>query len=661
MPTGSQNFPEKAKADKDRPSCDIASTTGPADQSLTSPSLADRARVFDKSYQESSRTKGANNPLQALLDASGHRRTSKVINGRRSTYRDTSNPGTPCEIIEESPRFDPDHRKKVNVSDDRTRTNFITRDHVDEQPVKLGASMQKLLDESNHKKLMKISKEHRLANRMMQSSEHSDDSQYDLPLFTFNVRKGKHRFKPALAGGVLPLKPTETTFPNVMAPKLTVDVETFEVPVHPKSVPQTTLLLDAMASTYVLKNQAPATCQALVEAMEPLEYRKGQIVLLQGDSSPDADQFYVVEEGHLQVQVDGKSIRIIEAGETFGQERLLYRSGANQVTLRAGSAITKVLSLHQVTFRVLQLQHYRRVLDELQAKTPKIHASTTWRDDIHKDQTNEEYSCADYEYDEDNDEELYADEIISHDDTEAVVGTLPFAKPRTLVSPSHVAPATDQMLTGLAASKITSRPDRKSHAFSILDSPIFQKQEAWRRSVRKHAPSVDELEFIKILGEGQFGKVWLVAANIPDHDPPRQEFALKIQEVVVEDEVNEDLDNDEKRMVRFDSIRREVRTLHDLHHPFICNLVHTYETENSLDLLLGVVPGGELWETIHREQEDGTWLSGMPEGQARFYTYVLTNALGFMHSRHYIYRDLKPENVLLDAGEWYMLHLRAVV
>jgi hypothetical protein len=469
---------------------------------------------------------------------------------------------------------------------------------------------------------------------MMRTSEHSSER-------LITLRRVKNRVKPSLPEGVAPLKPTETTFQNVMAPKLAVNVETFEAPVFPKTISQSTLIQEAMVSSYVLKYQSPATSQAIVDGMEPLEFRKGQILQRQGDVRPDDDQLFVVEEGTLQVQVDGQVIRTIEAGQIYGQERLLYQAGANTATLRAATAITKVFGLHQVTFRVLQLKHYRRVLDELEAKVPKKHISTTWRDDIYNNQEDddsyEEYSVDtedDYDYYDENDE--YFDEELVTDDN----------KPENdeyFDESSAVASFTDVAITNSESVGVKMEPKRKAkssirkpaHVYEE-PSPIIQQKESIRKSVHAYANSEEELEFIKILGEGQFGKVWLVAANLPDQDPVRQEFALKVQAAVDDEE--------------FDVIRKEIRALQALRHPFICDLVHTYKGENSLDLLVGLIPGGELWGLIHREQENGSWISGMPEGRARFLAYVLTNTLGYIHSQRYIYRDLKPENVMLDAG-----------
>ena len=88
-------------------------------------SLTDRARVFDKSYAKPTTKSVDEKHLQELLDKSDHRKKSKVIHGRRATYRDKSaremgiivNASTK-EAEELKALLDASqHRKKIHVSD----------------------------------------------------------------------------------------------------------------------------------------------------------------------------------------------------------------------------------------------------------------------------------------------------------------------------------------------------------------------------------------------------------------------------------------------------------------------------------------------------------------------------------------------------------------
>mmetsp|Transcript_20922 Transcript_20922/g.51896 ORF Transcript_20922/g.51896 Transcript_20922/m.51896 type:complete len:1184 (-) Transcript_20922:333-3884(-) len=153
--------------------------------------------------------------------------------------------------------------------------------------------------------------------------------------------------------------------------------------------------------------------------------------------------------------------------------------------------------------------------------------------------------------------------------------------------------------------------------------------------------SLEDLEKIRLLGEGEFGEVWLVAANVLRGDPaaPKQNFALKSQMI----------SDDTRGIDATDVILREIEIMKELKHPQIVDLVTTYQDETSIHMLMRLIPYGELWDRMHIEDDEGNWTSGVPEDHAKFYTVSIADTLSFIHSRGIVYRDLKPENVLIDA------------
>lgn len=96
------------------------------------------------------------------------------------------------------------------------------------------------------------------------------------------------------------------------------------------------------------------------------------------------------------------------------------------------------------------------------------------------------------------------------------------------------------------------------------------------------------------------------------------------------------------RRRQIERTRTERKVLSAVNHPFIMKLHYAFQSPDKLYLVLDYCPGGELFFHLSRFRR-------FPERVARFYAAELLLALGHLHKRGIIYRDLKPENVLLDA------------
>ncbi len=88
--------------------------------------------------------------------------------------------------------------------------------------------------------------------------------------------------------------------------------------------------------------------------------------------------------------------------------------------------------------------------------------------------------------------------------------------------------------------------------------------------------------------------------------------------------------------------RTERKVLAKVNHPFIMKLHFAFQNDEKLFLVLDYCAGGELFFHLSRHRR-------FSEQYTCFYTAELLLALGHLHSNGIIYRDLKPENVLLDS------------
>ncbi|RDL38133.1 putative cAMP-dependent protein kinase [Venustampulla echinocandica] len=137
--------------------------------------------------------------------------------------------------------------------------------------------------------------------------------------------------------------------------------------------------------------------------------------------------------------------------------------------------------------------------------------------------------------------------------------------------------------------------------------------------------SLGDFNILRTLGTGSFGRVHLVQSK---HN--QRFYAVKVlkkAQVVKMKQVEHT--NDERRM------------LQEVKHPFLITLWGTFKDAKNLYMVMDFVEGGELFSLLRKSQR-------FPNPVAKFYAAEVTLAIEYLHSKHIIYRDLKPENLLLD-------------
>lgn len=138
--------------------------------------------------------------------------------------------------------------------------------------------------------------------------------------------------------------------------------------------------------------------------------------------------------------------------------------------------------------------------------------------------------------------------------------------------------------------------------------------------------TIEDFEIIRVVGVGGSGRVLQAR-----HKPSGQYRAVKVMS-------KERLFQQEQRLQR---VITEKRILSRLQHPFVVSLHWAFQTTTHLFLVLDFCGGGELFfHMLHRgrfEEPDG-----------KFYFSEILLGLEYLHSQQVLYRDLKPENCLLD-------------
>ncbi|XP_074495594.1 serine/threonine-protein kinase N2-like isoform X1 [Sebastes fasciatus] len=139
---------------------------------------------------------------------------------------------------------------------------------------------------------------------------------------------------------------------------------------------------------------------------------------------------------------------------------------------------------------------------------------------------------------------------------------------------------------------------------------------------------MEDFKYISVLGRGHFGKVLL--AEFKKTEKLYAIKALKKRDIVTRDEVDSLMS--EKRIFEMINASR---------HPFLVNLHGCFQTSDHVCFVMEYLPGGDLMIHIHNDV--------FTEAQTRFYSACVLLGLEFLHLNKIIYRDLKLDNLLMDA------------
>ncbi|XP_076312013.1 cAMP-dependent protein kinase catalytic subunit 3-like isoform X2 [Tachypleus tridentatus] len=136
---------------------------------------------------------------------------------------------------------------------------------------------------------------------------------------------------------------------------------------------------------------------------------------------------------------------------------------------------------------------------------------------------------------------------------------------------------------------------------------------------------LEEFDIIRTIGIGTFARVCLCRDKVTS-----SYYALKILEMA-----------DVIKLKQVEHVKNEKAILQQIKSPFIIDLAWTTHDDNSLYMLFEYVCGGELFTYL---RNTGRFSSAT----ASFYAAEVVVALEYLHKQQIVYRDLKPENLLLD-------------
>ncbi|XP_075771485.1 MAP/microtubule affinity-regulating kinase 4 isoform X1 [Pelodiscus sinensis] len=184
---------------------------------------------------------------------------------------------------------------------------------------------------------------------------------------------------------------------------------------------------------------------------------------------------------------------------------------------------------------------------------------------------------------------------------------------------------------------LASGNERNSEAHCSLGSSRSEKGSSWssrslgarcRNSIASctdEQPHVGNYRLLKTIGKGNFAKVKLAR-----HILTGREVAIKI------------IDKTQLNPTSLQKLFREVRIMKGLNHPNIVKLFEVIETEKTLYLVMEYASAGEVFDYLVSHGR-------MKEKEARAKFRQIVSAVHYCHQKNIVHRDLKAENLLLDA------------
>ncbi|NXT20156.1 KGP2 kinase, partial [Syrrhaptes paradoxus] len=434
------------------------------------------------------------------------------------------------------------------------------------------------------------------------------------------------------------------------------------------------LITDALNKNQFLKRLEPHQIRAMVECMYERTFQQGSYVIRQGEPG---NHIFVLKEGSLEVFQQNKLLSSITVWTTFGELAILY----NCTRTASVKAITnvKTWALDREVFQNIM----RATAQTRQEQYRKFLRSVSLLKNLPEDKLTKIMDCLEVEYYDKGDYVIREGEegntffIIAKGKVIVTQSTADHSQPQLIknlhkgdyfgekalisddVRSANVI-ADEHNVECLVIDRETfnqtvgtyeelqtylegyvanlARADEKRHAkgrsfcgqsLKEVSLEMIELQE----KVAQFPPSpFQNLEVVTTLGVGGFGRVELV--KVKNENVTFAMKCIKKKHVV-----------DTKQQ---EHIYSEKKILEQICSPFIVKLYRTFKDSKYVYMLLEACLGGELWSLL---RDRGSF----DEATTKFCVGCVTEAFDYLHHIGIIYRDLKPENLILDAEGYIKL------